>query len=433
MRKTFLRNFYNFFDFLRLFIVRGFLLSEGGIMYFISQIGKQDCAFACLKMMLANYHHDKNYLFLPLPNEKSATYNFQELTSLGKKYNLTLQGVRINDVQELFSCKEFPLIASLRRPKGARHSVLLLGANEKYVKMFDPEVGKRKVRTEIFVSEWTGLALKIVEGTKTKCPLIFPSFISRRDKIILPILQLFSGAGLLAGTYFISENQKFYLPIIFFSVFLIFEILFRSNLVSAMKRMDENIFEFGFREQDRDYREIYETIERYRQISLSIVPNVIYSSLLAIFITAIMVINGPINVVYIVLPLALAAIKVFLYKPHFKSQNIDIAEKEKEIEEVEDDFQFKTKSSDVHSLAYEVGLNHNVYTYLEVASLLLTIILTMTISRNINITYVIFYLCISVYLKNTFEKIFDFSSQSEEFDIVRNKLFNSLEFKDKNS
>ena len=421
------------FDFLRLLIVRGFLLSEGGNMYFISQISKQDCAFACLKMMLANYHHDKNYLFLPLPKDSGATYNFQELSAISKNYNLTLQGIRISDAQELFSCKDFPIIASLRRPKMARHTVLLLGANAKYVKMYDPEVGKRKVRTELFMSEWTGHALKIVEGTKTKCPMIFPSFISKRDKIILPILQLLSGVGLLLGTYFISEEHQFYLPIAFFAVFLIFEILFRSTLVSAMKRMDENIFEYSFKKQDRNYRTIYETIERYRQISLSIVPNIIYSSLITIFITAIMVINGPINIVYVVLPLALAVINVFLYKPHFKDQNIDISSKEKEIDDVEDDFQFKMKSSEVHSLAYDVGLNHSVYTYLEVASLLLTIILTMTISKNINITYVIFYLCISVYLKNTFEKMLEFSSRSEEFDIVKNKLLNSLELKDNNS
>ena len=37
-------------------------------MYFISQLGEQDCAFACLKMMLANYQKDKNYLYLPNPS-----------------------------------------------------------------------------------------------------------------------------------------------------------------------------------------------------------------------------------------------------------------------------------------------------------------------------------------------------------------------------
>ena len=402
-------------------------------MYFISQLSEQDCAFACLKMMLANFHHDKNYLFLPLPKDKKETYNFQELVAIGKQYNLTLQGVRIFEAKELYDCKEFPIIVSLRRPKGARHTVLLLGANEKYVKVFDPEVGKRKIKSEVFISEWTTHAIKIVEGTKTNCPTIFPSFISKRDKIILPIMQLLSGVGLLLGTYFISEEYKFYLPIIFFSVFLIFEILFRSSLVGAMKRMDENIFEYGFREQNRNYKDIYLTIERYRQISLSIVPNVIYSALIAVFITAILIINSPINVVYVILPFALAMVNVFLYKPHFRNQNVDIAAKEKEIEEVETDFQFKMKSDEVHSQAYEVGLNHNIYTYLEVASLLLTIILTMMVSKNLNITYVIFYLCISVFLKNTFEKILEFSSQSEEFDAVKNKLINSLEFKDKNS
>ncbi len=402
-------------------------------MYFISQIGEQDCAFACLKMMLANYHHDKNYLYLPLPKDNTQTYNFQEIVNIGKKYNLIMQGVKITDPNELLTCKEFPLITVLKRRKGEKHTVLVLGANAKYVKVFDPESGKRKIRTEIFMSEWTSHALKVVEVNKTKCPVIFPNFISKRDKIILPILQLLSGVGLLLGTYFISEDKKFYLPVIFFSVFLIFEILFRSNLVGAMKRMDNNIFEYGFRKQNRNYKEIYRIIEQYRHISLSIVPGFIYSSLIAIFITAILIMNGLINIVYVLLPFALAAINVFLYKPHFKNRNIEICEKEKEIEDVENDYQFKMKSSEAHSQAFDIGLNHSLYTYLEVSSLLLTIILTMTISKNINVTYVVFYLCISVFLKNTFEKILEFSSQSDEFDIVRNKLINTLELKDNNS
>lgn len=402
-------------------------------MFFISQIGEQDCAFACLKMMLANYHHDKNYLYLPLPKDNSKTYNFQELAQIGKKYNLIFQGVKIAEPQELLKCKDFPLTVSLKRKRGEKHCVLLLSINERYVKMFDPATGKRKIKTEVFMSEWTGHALKMVEVIKTKCPLVFPNFVSKRDKIILPILQLFSGVGLLLGTYFISEDQKFYLPVIFFSIFLIFEILFRSSLVGAMKRMDENIYEYGFRNQNKNYRDIYEIIEKYRHVSLTIVPTLIYSSLVAIFITIILLMNSLINIVYIALPFGLAVINVVFYKPHFRNQNVEICEKEKEIGEVENDFQFKMKSSDAHTLAFDVGLNHSIYTYLEVASMLLTIILTMTISRNINITYVVFYLCISVFLKSTFEKILEFSSQSDEFDNIRNKLINSIELKDNNS
>ena len=54
---------------------------------------------------------------------------------------------------------------------------------------------------------------------------------------------------------------------------------------------------------------------------------------------------------------------MFLYQPYFALESTEIVEKEKEICDVQDDFQFKMKSSEIHSLAYRLGLNKNVYTY----------------------------------------------------------------------
>ena len=402
-------------------------------MYFISQLGEHDCAFACLKMMLAYHHHDKNYLYLPLPeNIDEKGMSFQEMILYARAYNLELNGVKINDPKELFRCKEFPIVVTLKVKKD-RHAVVLLKANSKRVVYFDPNIGKKKVPTEFFLKEWTGKALILSSVVKTKCPVSFPDFISKKDKIILPILQTMSGVGLLLGTFFISGEYTLILPIVFFGLFIIFEILFRSSLIGAMKRMDDNIFEYGFKNEKKDYYSLFSTIEKYRHISLTLTPNYIFSWLVTIFLAVILVINDPVNLVYIILPLALGVINVFLYQPYFALESTEIVEKEKEICDVQDDFQFKMKSSEIHSLAYRLGLNKNVYTYLEIASLLITIILTMTVTKSINITYVIFYLCISLFLKNNFEKILQFSSTSEEFDLVRLKLLNSLADKDNNS
>ncbi len=399
-------------------------------MYFISQLGEHDCAFACLKMMLANYHHDKNYLYLQ--DEENKEYTYTELINIAEKHHLSLLGVKVSSPEELFKSNSFPIMVTLSKKRNVKHNVLVLRANPRYVLVFDPSVGKRKINTELFFKEWNGRALIMKEVVPSKCQEKFPDFIHKKDKIILPIIQILSGVALLLGTYFVSGNQKFYFPIIFFSAFIIFEILFRVSLVKAMKRMDEEIYRYGYR-TDGKYIDLYKTIERYRTIALTITPNFIYASLITLFVAVILVMNDPVNLVYVLVPFALAIIEVFLYNPYFRSREIEIAEKEVDINEANDDFEFKMKSSEVHKSAYQLGLNKNIFIYIEIALLLLTIILSMVITNSINLTYIVFYLCITILLKNNFSKMLEYNSHSEEFVFIRAKLINYLNLDSNNS
>ena len=392
-------------------------------MFFISQLGEQDCAFACLKMMLANCHHDKNYLYLPCDNK---SYSFQDLITIGKEYNLTLVGAKINDTEELFKCKEFPLIVTLQRKKGVKHSVLLLKANNKYVTIYDPALGKRKMHAEVFIKEWTFRALVATECIKTKCPKIFPDFIAKKDKISLPILQTFSGLSLIIGTYFIDKKSLYVIPIIFLTIFIVTEIVYRMTLVKAMKRTDEMIFSYQFR-RELNYMSLYKDIERYRQISLSNTPSFINSCLIILFISIIFVMNSVYNSIYVFLSIALAGFEVFLYNPFFRSREIEIEDKESDIEMVENDFQFKSKSNEIHSSAYQLAINKYAFRYLEIALVLITIVLTMTLSGVINITYVVFFLCITIFLKDSLAKVMEYANQSVEVDYMRARLINSIE------
>ena len=399
-------------------------------MYFISQLGEHDCAFACLKMMLANFHHDKNYLYLQ--NEEDREYTYTELINIAEKHHLSLLGVKVSSPEELFKSNSFPIMVTLSKKRNVKHNVLVLHANPRYVRVLDPNVGKRKINTELFFKEWNGRALILKEVIPTKCQEKFPDFIHKKDKIILPIIQVLSGVSLLLGTYFVSGNQMFYLPVIFFSLFIIFELLFRLSLVKAMKRMDELIYKYEYR-TDGNYTELYKTVEKYRTIALTITPNFIYASLISLFVSVILAMNDPVNLIYVMVPLALAAIEVFLYNPYFRAREIEIAEKETDINDAKDDFEFKMKSSEVHKSAYQLGLNRNIFIYIEAAILLLTIILSMVITHSINLTYIVFYLCITILLKTNFTKMLEYNSHSEEFVLTRAKLINYLNLQSNNS
>ena len=396
-------------------------------MYFISQVGQHDCAFACLKMLLANYHHDKNYLFLP---GEDKAYSFKDLKDISSKYHMETIGIKIDSVQELLKSKEFPFIITLEKNKGLRHSVLILSANKKYVKVFDPATGKRKIPLDSLYEQWDLRALIIKDKgnyERFKCDYEPVDFISKKDKITLPIWQIASGISLLIGVYFINTNSYFFVPIIFFAIFFIFEIIFRKGLINALKRMDDNIFNYKLNASKKDFYEFYKVEEEYRYVALSIIPNFIYTILVSIFVTALLIMNSSINVVYVLLSLIIAVIHVYVYVPYHKRKNSELLEQESLIKESNNQFQFRSIVSNTHEVAYSLGLFKNAFTYVEIAILLMSAITIMSLSNIVSVIYIFFYLCISVYLKDNFIRLLECSNKSEEFDNLLAKLLHYVD------
>ena len=402
-------------------------------MFFISQIGPNDCAHTCLKILLANYHHDKNYLFMPCKDEP---YSFMDVQKLAKEHHMELIGVKVSDASEFFNEKNFPLIATIEKKKGVKHSVLVLSTSRKYVKVFDPENGKRKIPFDTFVEMWDKKALilkKEVEHKRVKYGQKVIDFIDKKDKFILPTWQLLSGISLMAGLYFIKADSYFFIPIIFFALFIIFEIFFRKSMISALKRMDESYFSYELTVDKSKYPDVYKNLENYRYTALTIIPNLIYTMLISVFITALLVMNGIINVIYISLALVIAILHVLVFKPYYKTKSNDIAEQENEINSAADYTQFRMAIDKAHDSAYHVALSSNLFNYLEIAVLLMTSITIMTISEIVNVIYVLFYLCISIYLKDNFIKMFEYDSHSEQFDNLLAKLLHYINLNENNS
>ncbi len=353
-----------------------------------------------------------------------------ELKNIAKEYHMEMNGIRVSNAKELEQGNVFPVLITLKRKENLRHAVILLKMSRKYAHIYDPEVGKRKLPLEEFYEKWDYKALiveKKVDYVKHSCEKAAKDFINKKDKITLPIWQLISGISLLLGMYFINNKSYFYIPIIFFTLFVVSEILFRKNLIMAMRRMDDNIFSYHLRAQKEEFPRFYEIVEKYRYIALSTIPNFINSTLIAMAITAILIMNSVYNVVYVALALVLAILHVYIYTPYFNKKSVEIGEVESELENLENEFQFRFVVSKAHDAAYQLGLSQNVITYIEIAALLMTSITLMSMSGVVNIVYVVFYLCISTYLKDTFKRLLECSSQSEHFD---NQLAKVLHYVD---
>ena len=87
-------------------------------------------------MMLANYHHDKNYLFLP---HEDKLYSFQDAIEEAKKYDTKLIGIKVRSLEELSHCNQFPIVVNLREKSHAPHSVLVTKINKRFVYYYDDE------------------------------------------------------------------------------------------------------------------------------------------------------------------------------------------------------------------------------------------------------------------------------------------------------
>ena len=396
-------------------------------MYFISQVGQHDCAFTCLAMMLAHYQKDKNYLFL---KHEDREYSFKELVYFAESFNVTLQGIKMETAGGLVGFDKLPCIATIKTSEKTFHSVFLLKATRKYVTFFDPANGKRRVTLNEFEEMWSGKALVVKNYMKYPCPVTPPTFIAKKDKITLPIWQILSGVSLLSGTYFISRDSLIFIPITLFSLFVIFELVFRENLVAAMRRMGQEIASYEIDVKNGKYYDFYVDTEKYRKAALTKTPNIIYTMLIAIFIIIILILNGTINLTYIAIAFGYAMIEAFVINPLIEAKAKEIGEDEKSISRSENSEEYIHYSQIAREKAYHLVIVKTVMTYLGVAIMLVVTVLVMALSQVVSVTYVVFYLCITTFLKGNFVKVLSFNKQEEDYDNYRNKLINSLKLDD---
>ncbi|MCQ2802133.1 MAG: cysteine peptidase family C39 domain-containing protein [Bacilli bacterium] len=399
-------------------------------MYLISQYGKNDCAFTCLSMMLANYHKDKNYLYL---KHEDRPYNFKELIAYAKKENMELVGVRITDTNELLKNHKWPIVVLLKGEKRVNHAALLLKVNKKYVYYFDPCFGKRKVPISDFVLRWTRLALITTDNLmKKRCKQTMIIEPIKKDKRILLFFQVVSGLSLLIGTYFLDGKKPLYVSLICFGLFAIFELIFRRYLITALNHIDDEIYKMKIVKPTEGYAPVYETIQKYRYNVLTTLPNLAYGLMISVFIIVVLGLNNFWNLTFIVASFALSLIESFVIKPTFKDKASEIMEDESKIYASENDYQFQFFARKTSEKANKVALNRVLFKYCEIGILIVFSYLMMKFTGIQNITYVLFNLCISLFLINIFNGVFDYATQKDEFDFIKLKLNNYLETPDAN-
>jgi len=393
-------------------------------MFYIRQIQKDDCGFACLKMVLATVNKDKNYLFLP-QKESHGMYSYEELLNIGKEYGVNFTAFRALEKESLGKDTRFPLIATICLKNGAKHAIVVTRVKFKRVYYTDPRMGKTSISFKKFMEIWDGTGLVIESMEKMKCPIQSINPIKNSAKIGLGIIQLISGACAVLGVYFIRDTTPIYIPVIFLSLAIVMELIMRAISYSIMKGLDNYFFDDEVLPK-KNFKDYLVRFEEYKRLSLASPMNYILLLIFALGLIAVVLLNDIKNIMLIVVPIILAIFDLLAIKPLLKKRRSEIAEEEESLENAMGGEDFKEKVKQLHSKSYNYSYLTIAIAYLYTGFMVATALLTMRLCGISSFPYIIFYSIISVTLYKTLDKLFNFSDVIEKYNVAKVKLTNSI-------
>ena len=393
-------------------------------MYFIHQIQKDDCGFACLKMILATINKDKNYLYLP-QDESHGPYSLEELGEIGQNYGLSFEAFRATIKTDVANCPRFPFIAILSLKNEAKHAVCVTRVKWGRVSYVDPRYGKVSVPLKKFVNDWDGTGLLIKGFEKRKCPIKSPNPISFGQRLLLGMIQFIAGSLAVLGVYFIKDGTPIYLPMIFLSLAIAGEVIMKVLSYAYMKKIDDYFFNEN-RIPRSGFRNYFLRFENYKRLSLYSPMNYVLIFVFTLGLVAVVLFNDYRNLLIVLAPVTLAFLEALIITPILKKKKQFVSELEDNIDNSKNVKDFKEKIRAMHKQAYSYSYLNLLTTYLFALLILVSVILTMKLCEITSFPYIIFYTCIAIALFKAMRELFSTNERINEFNIVKVKISNSM-------
>ena len=394
-------------------------------MYYIPQVTKSGCGFACLKMLLAAAHRDERYLYLK-EDENHGSYSYQELVALAQRYNVTLVGVKYDDKDDLRHLTRFPLILTVVNENDSPHAVLINKRRGKKVKIYDPEKGIYWQKIDRFIKRWDGTALSINQVQERPFTYRIIDVKDVKSEIVSYFMQAIAAICLALATFFIKPDGSFVLPLILLIASLACEIILRMFLLRRMQKCDRYLRRFLPYVRKKDYFEYYKRSQHYKTSALTMGLNFVFYLLVIILIMTISLINSTTFIVSIGAALMAALIDVFFFIPFKKSINRELEADENELRIVKDeeDMEMKVKSIEVKSYRYA---------YLEYANkvvvgafFLLASFLVSIIDNTLALTNIVFYTCVSFLIYQYLVPLFSYDYKVSDNMLAKARINNLI-------
>ena len=401
-------------------------------MYYIPQVTKSDCGFACLKMLLAGVHKDERYLYLK-EDESHGPYSYQELVNYAQHFDVTLVGVRYKDKGDLRNNSKFPLILTVQGEKDAPHAVLMTKKRGNKAKIHDPAKGIYWEKLDKLIKIWDGTALAINKVQERPFTSRVIDVRDPKGDVVSYVIQLFAAVFIALATVFVKPEGSFVWPIVFCTLSLLCEILLRMHSLKRMQKCDKYLRRFLPYVNKKDYYNYFVRSQEYKKSALTMGLNFVFYLLVVILIITISLINSMTFIVSIGAALLAALIDVFIFHPFKKNINKELEEQENELHYVkeEDDMELKVKNIEVKSYRYayyEYADRAVVAIFFIFASFFISIV-----DNSLSLINIVFYTCVSFLIYQYLVPLFSYDYRVNENTINKVRINNLIHQNDENN
>lgn len=200
----------------------------------VYQQSSKDCGVACLLTIIKYYKGNntfENVRYLTKCNNNGTSA--LNIVNASKKLGFDCKGIKCN--YEYLEKIVMPCICHIKLFNGYNHFIVLNKVNKKYVKVFDPEKGNKKLLKEEFNKIWTKNVIELIPNRKldviqTEKNNLLKKIIKENIYLYLFILILsfiFLCLNILNNYYFktlLDNNNYIYILIIFVIIILLKEI-----------------------------------------------------------------------------------------------------------------------------------------------------------------------------------------------------------------
>lgn len=384
-------------------------------MFYISQVKKNDCGFACLKMLLADLSKNKDYLFISGKEENSG-YSFQELIDTAKKYGVTLEGYQVDDYDELFHESKAPVILEGRDRK---HAIIVKKNAFGLFEVCDPSDGKSVVTKRKLKTMTSGNCLVVEENSVEAIGATKEIKVSLWDKIKTGFLSFATAASCLMAVYFVDENFDPMLPLLFMSAFLLFQLLLILHGRSQMEKMEKQFFQDSEKLKKEKYQQAFVAFESLKAKLLSTPSTFISSVLILLSLIVIMVMNSTLNIIYVFISLLFALFSLGFVEARAKKVKSECAIYENLIDKSEDYETFKRNVSMSHKTAYRFSRTYLLEKMIELIVVFVAPAIMMTFLEIQDVSYVFIYACLVSLLIKYFKDALKHASNVDKINLLK--------------
>ncbi|MBR6226070.1 MAG: hypothetical protein IKQ78_02560 [Bacilli bacterium] len=235
---------------------------------FVYQGDEEGCGLATLKMLLLDLTKKKGYRYLT--SEKETDISLEDIRHIAFKEGVDIKWKRASSKEELLLATSFPLLILLEGSNKGHLVYLKKGTKKKFL-VYDPAIGKRWVKKEDFIKDFSCVYGEPVLFSVENCPYTKPKIFSKKGFFLSSLTSLLGIASLYFGLYLLGNEDSYIVVAILLSLY---------GLLSVGSRLINGFFSRRFDKRWLKYvpsnskKKLAKNYERYYAFKSSTFPAV---------------------------------------------------------------------------------------------------------------------------------------------------------------